>query len=81
MKTFFLTILKIFFTFSFPASLIPACCLIGVCTVGCDKTSVVVCMIIATLFYGSMFAGVFSNHVDLASNYAGKEGCIDQMVA
>ena len=29
-------------------------------------------MIVATLFYGSMFAGVFSNHVDIASNFAGK---------
>ena len=38
---------------------------------GCDKTSVVACMIVATLFYGSMFAGVFSNHVDIASNFAG----------
>ena len=29
-------------------------------------------MIIATCFYGAMFAGVFSNHTDIASNYAGK---------
>ena len=28
-------------------------------------------MIVATCFYGSMFAGVFSNHTDIASNYAG----------
>ena len=28
-------------------------------------------MIVATCFYGTMFAGVFSNHTDIASNYAG----------
>ena len=53
------------------ASLIPAICLIGVCLSGCEKVPVVAFMIVATLFYGSMFAGVFSNHVDIASNYAG----------
>jgi hypothetical protein len=30
-------------------------------------------MIVATLFYGSMFAGVFANHVDIASNFAGDQ--------
>ena len=29
-------------------------------------------MVIATCFYGSMFSGVFSNHTDIAPNYAGK---------
>lgn len=53
------------------ASLIPGGCLIGVCLSGCDSTAIVVLMIIATCFYGSMFAGVFSNHTDIASNYAG----------
>ena len=57
----------------FSASLIPAACLIGVCLSGCNKVAVVAFMITATLFYGSMFAGVFSNHVDIASNYAGKQ--------
>ena len=55
----------------FLASVIPAFCLIGVCQSGCDKTSVVACMIVATLFYGAMFSGVFANHVDIASNFAG----------
>ena len=59
------------FLFFFLASLIPAACLIGVCLSGCNKGAVVAFMIIATLFYGSMFAGVVSNHVDIASNYAG----------
>ena len=53
------------------ASLIPGICLIGVCFSKCDSLPVVIFMIIATCFYGSMFAGVFSNHTDIASNYAG----------
>lgn len=53
------------------ASLIPAAMLIGVCVSQCDKTAVVVFMILATMFYGAMFSGVFSNHVDIASNFAG----------
>jgi ACS family sodium-dependent inorganic phosphate cotransporter len=63
------------------ASLIPAVCLIGVCLSGCDKVPVVAFMIIATCFYGSMFAGVFSNHVDIASNYAGVLMGITNMAA
>jgi len=58
------------------ASVVPSVCLIGVCLSGCDKGAVVAFMIIATLFYGSMFAGVFSNHVDIASNYAGNLLCL-----
>ena len=54
------------------ASIIPAVCLIGVCLSGCQGSVVVPLMVIATTFMGSMFSGVFSNHNDLASNYAGK---------
>jgi hypothetical protein len=50
---------------------VPAGCLLGVCFSGCDKTAVVALMIVATMFYGAMFSGVFSNHVDIASNFAG----------
>jgi len=39
--------------------------------IDCDRDAVVILMILATAFYGTMFAGVFSNHVDVASNYAG----------
>jgi len=53
------------------ASIIPAICLIGVCLSGCERKIVVPLMIIATTFFGSMFSGVFSNHTDIASNYAG----------
>ena len=55
----------------FPASLIPGLSLIGVCLSGCDRISVVILMIVAQGFYGAMFAGVMSNHTDIASNYAG----------
>ena len=53
------------------ASIVPAICLIGVCVSGCDGKVIVPLMIVATTFFGSMFSGVFSNHTDLASNYAG----------
>ena len=52
--------------------MIPGICLIGVCQSGCDSAIVVGLMIVATCFYGSMFAGVFSNHTDIAFNYAGR---------
>ncbi len=51
--------------------MVPAICLLGVCFAGCDRVAVVSLMIVATLFYGTMFSGVFSNHTDIASNYAG----------
>ena len=54
------------------ASIIPGTCLLGVCFADCNSTIVVGLMILATCCYGSMFAGVFSNHTDIASNYAGK---------
>ncbi len=39
---------------------------------GCDKAAVVTLMTVATLCYGAMFSGVVSNHIDIASNYAGE---------
>ena len=59
------------FNFLISASIIPGTCLVGVCLSGCNSSIVVGLMIVATCFYGSMFAGVFSNHTDIASNYAG----------
>ncbi len=55
----------------FLASVIPAICLVGVCLSGCNSSAVVVLLVVATCFFGSMFSGVFSNHVDIASNFAG----------
>eukprot|EP00096_Caligus_rogercresseyi_P014051 TRINITY_DN6595_c0_g1_i1.p1 TRINITY_DN6595_c0_g1~~TRINITY_DN6595_c0_g1_i1.p1 ORF type:complete len:487 (+),score=84.91 TRINITY_DN6595_c0_g1_i1:152-1612(+) len=63
------------------ASFVPAICLIAVCLSGCNKTAVVTFMIVGTGFYGSMFAGVFSNHTDIASNYAGVLMGITNMIA
>ncbi|CAB4057066.1 SLC17A [Lepeophtheirus salmonis] len=63
------------------ASLIPSLCLIAVCLSGCNKTAVVTFMIVGTGFFGSMFAGVFSNHSDIASNYAGVLMGITNMIA
>ena len=53
------------------ASITPAICLIGVCVAGCKGSVVVPLMVIATTSMGPMFSGVFSNHSDMASNYAG----------
>ena len=63
------------------ASVIPGLCLVGVSLSGCDRTSVVTLMIVATTFAGAMFSGVFSNHVDIASNFAGDLMGISNMVA
>ena len=52
-------------------SILPAACLVGVSLAGCEKMLVILFMVIATTFYGSMYSGVFSNHTDIASNYAG----------
>ncbi len=60
------------FPLNLAASLIPAACLIGVTQSGCNDKAVVVLLIVGTCFYGSMFSGVFSNHVDIASNFAGR---------
>merc|ERR1711872_875642 len=58
-----------------------AICLIGVCLSGCDRKIVVPLMIIATTAFGSMFSGVFSNHTDIASNFAGTLIGITNMMA
>ena len=63
--------IKTIFFFSILASIIPGICLLGVCLADCNSKIVVSLMIIATCCYGSMFSGVFSNHTDIASNYAG----------
>ena len=54
------------------ASVIPGACLIGVCLAKCDKTVIVPLMIVATASFGTMFSGIFSNHTDIASKYAGE---------
>jgi len=63
------------------ASVIPAFCLVGVCLAGCDSTVVVALMIVGTTAFGTMFSGVFSNHTDIASNFAGTLIGITNMMA
>ena len=43
----------------FSASAIPAVCLIGVCLSGCNTQAVVGLMIVVTVCYGTVFAGIF----------------------
>jgi len=53
------------------ASLGPALCLLGICLAGKNVALVVFLTILAVMFYGAMFSGIFSNHNDLAPNFAG----------
>ena len=59
-------------TSSSEASVLPALCLAGVCLAQRDRAAVVGLVAAAALFYGAMFSGVFANHVDVASNFAGQ---------
>ena len=53
------------------ASLLPAACFIGVGLVGCDRNAAVALMTLGTMFMAGMYCGFLSNHIDIASNYAG----------
>lgn len=53
------------------ATIIPSCMVIGLCYVGCNPYASVALMTLAITFSGGMFCGVFSNHIDLAPNFAG----------
>ena len=44
-------------------------------------TNIVILTTLAVMFYGSMFSGVFSNHNDLAPNFAGTLMAVTNMVA
>ena len=63
------------------ASLIPALCLLSICLAGKNVVVVVVLTILAVMFYGSMFSGVFSNQSDLAPNFAGTLMAVTNMLA
>ena len=63
------------------ASLIPATCLLVICLVGKNVLIVVILTILAVMFYGSMFSGVFSNQSDLAPNFAGTLMAVTNMLA
>lgn len=53
------------------ASLLPAACFVGVCLAGCDRNAAVALMTLGTMFMAGMYCGFLSNHIDIASNYAG----------
>lgn len=53
------------------SSLIPMSCLIALCYIGCMKSLAVVLMTIAVMSCGGFFCGYFTNHIDIAPNYAG----------
>ena len=63
------------------ASVIPAISLLAICFVGENVLAVVILTIIAVMFYGSMFSGVFSNQSDLAPNFAGTLMAVTNMLA
>ena len=63
------------------ASLVPALCLLAICLVGKNVVVVVILTILAVMFYGSMFSGVFSNQSDLAPNFAGTLMAVTNMLA
>lgn len=63
------------------ASLVPGTCLLGICWSGVNIPVIVTLMILAVMFYGSMFSGVFSNHSDLAPNFAGTLMAFTNMLA
>lgn len=63
------------------ASLLPASCLIFICLAGTNVPVIVTLTVLAVMFYGSMFSGVFSNHSDLAPNFAGTLMALTNMLA
>merc|ERR1719431_2492290 len=63
------------------ASILPALCLMGIIFAGDQVVVVVILTILAVMFYGSMFSGVFSNQADLAPNFAGTLMAVTNMVA
>ena len=53
------------------ASLLPALCFIGVSFAGCDRNLAMALMTLGTTLMAGMYCGFYSNHIDIASNYAG----------
>lgn len=53
------------------ASVIPMCCLLALCYIGCHRSIAVALMAIGITSIGGMFCGFLSNHIDIAPNYAG----------
>ncbi|XP_076063253.1 sialin-like isoform X2 [Oratosquilla oratoria] len=63
------------------AALLPALCLVLVTYVGCNTDLAVVLLTIGTMFYGAMYSGFLSNHIDIAPSFAGTLMGISNTVA
>ena len=63
------------------SSLLPALFLLIICWSGQHIPVIVTLTILSVMFYGSMFSGVFSNHSDLAPNFAGTLMAVTNMLA
>lgn len=63
------------------ASVIPLCCFIWLCFVGCLRWLAVTLMTVAVTSVGGMFSGFLSNHIDIAPNYAGTLMAVTNTVA
>ena len=59
----------------------PSICLTSITSIGDNISGIVILTIMAVMFYGSMFSGVFSNHNDLAPNFAGTLMAVTNMIA
>lgn len=64
-----------------PASVVPGCCLLALCYIGCNRAAAVALMAIAITCIGGMFCGFLSNHIDIAPNFAGTLMAITNTVA
>jgi len=63
------------------ASVVPSLCLLAIIFAGSNVPVVVTFTILAVMFYGSMFSGVFSNQTDLSPNFAGTLMALTNMLA
>ena len=63
------------------SSILPALFLLIICWSGQNIPVIVTLTILSVMFYGSMFSGVFSNHSDLAPNFAGTLMAVTNMLA
>lgn len=50
---------------------VPMCCLLALCFIGCNKMAAVFIAGIGVTSIGAMFSGFLSNHIDIAPNFAG----------
>lgn len=64
-------IVEMYTTYFWPASYIPALCLVGMCWVDCNSALAVVMLCIANSVNSVNYAGHYCSHQDIAPNLAG----------